>query len=83
VQETLVDQVREFLRPYGMFRLADGADSAITTKRGGHVYLTQTAEGLRTRIVRRDGTTVTDVRPVDHPGKLAIAVRALVFRSRA
>lgn len=83
MQDTLIDQVQEFLRPYGMFLLPDGPEEAITTKRGGRVYLTQTQEGLHTTIVRRDGRTFTDVRPIDHPGKLAIAVRALVFRSRA
>jgi hypothetical protein len=57
VHETLVHQIREFLRPHGMFPLTDGADDSITTKHGGHVLLSQTAEGLRTEIVRRDGTT--------------------------
>jgi hypothetical protein len=83
VRETLVDQVQEFLRPYGMFLMPATPGEAIGTKRGGRVYLTQTPEGLQTKIVRRDGRTVTDVRPADDPGKLALAVRALVFRSRA
>lgn len=83
MRETLVDQVQEFLRPYGMFLMPAAPGEAIATKRGGRIYLAQTSEGLQTKIVRRDGRTVTDVRPVDDPGKLALAVRALVFRSRA
>ena len=83
MQETLVDQVQDFLRPYGMFLVPAVPGDGIATKRGGRVYLAQTPEGLQTKIVRRDGRTITDVRPVDHPGKLALAVRALVFRSRA
>lgn len=83
MQETLVEEVVDFLRPYGMFLMPEAPGDAIATKRGGLVYLTQTPDGLRTKIVRRDGRTITDLRPVDHPGKLALAVRALVFRSRA
>jgi hypothetical protein len=83
MQDTLVEQIREFLRPYGMFLVPDGPAESIPTKRGGQVYLTETQQALHTRIVRRDGTTFTDERPLDDPGKLAIAVRALVFRARA
>jgi hypothetical protein len=79
----LVDQVQDFLRPYGMFSMPEVAGDGIATKHGGRIYLTHTPEGLQTKIIRRDGQTITAVRPIDHPGKLAVAVRALVFRSRA
>ncbi len=83
MNKTLVDQVRECLRPNGMYLVPDDPDEAIATKRGGRIYLTETADGLETKIVRRDGKTIKDVRPADHPGKLALAIRVLNFRARA
>jgi hypothetical protein len=83
MQGTLTRQVHESLRPYAMFRLPDVPGQAITTKRGGLVFLDETPDGFATKIVRQDGETFEDLRPVDEPGVLAIAVRALVFKSNA
>jgi hypothetical protein len=49
MQETLVDQVQDFLQPYGMFLMPAVPGDAIATKRGGRVYLTQTPEGFGRR----------------------------------
>ncbi len=67
----------------GGFLIPDGPDGVIATKRGGRIYLTETAEGLRTEIVRSDGKTINDTRPLDEPSRLAIAIRALTFRAKA
>ncbi|GAA4102539.1 hypothetical protein [Nonomuraea soli] len=83
MQGTLTRQVEEYLRPFGMFQLPETPGQAITTKRGGHIYLDEREGEFTTRIVRRDGSTLEDVRPVAEPGELAIAIRALVFKARA
>ncbi|MGP3916539.1 hypothetical protein [Nonomuraea sp. 10N515B] len=80
---TLTRQVEEYLRPYGMFQLPDTPGQAITTKRGGTIYLDERDGAFSTRIVRRDGSAVEDVRPVADPGELAIAIRSLAFKARA
>ncbi|MEV7011932.1 hypothetical protein [Streptosporangium sp. NPDC051022] len=80
---TLTSQVQEYLRPFGMFQLPQAPGQAITTKRGGTIYLDETDREFTVRIVRRDGSTVEEVRPIADPGELAIAIRSMVFKARA
>lgn len=83
MQGTLTRQIHDYLRPFGMFQIPDHPEEAITTKRGGFIYLDEREDGFATRIVRRDGSVLEDLRPAADAGELAIAIRSLVFRARA
>ncbi len=82
MQVTLVSQIMEHLRPYGMYSIPEDPGEPIVTKRGGRIQLTETIGGLTITITRKDGRVITATRPADDPGKLALSVRVINGKAR-